>query len=249
MHIKNKIEKQIKKYTARYFALKQRKLELRAKGDTHKYVLMFHQIVDDMRDSYNPEFTISTEKFVKLIHQLEKESTFISIDDVLDQTVERGVFLTFDDAFEGVYTKAFPILKEKNIDFAVFQTIGKLNKKMWLTAEQLKELDEYKGCTIGAHTISHPHLRHLSAKESRTEVLDGGIQLTKILGHKIISMAYPYGACSDIGIREKRYSKHGYSFAFSTLQCCVPKKVDRYFIPRVNVCEENFDEIIRMINE
>jgi peptidoglycan/xylan/chitin deacetylase (PgdA/CDA1 family) len=118
---------------------------------------------------------------------------------------DRTVVLTFDDAYESVYSTAYPLLKEKGWPFTVFVTTmyigdGYNNFMSW---EQLREIQQYRG-DIGNHSLSHPHLIRKRTDESDAqwhERITGEIEraqqsLRKHVGHPLYAVAYPYGEYS-----------------------------------------------------
>lgn len=67
----------------------------------------------------------------------------------------------------------------------------------YLTVDQLRELDAHPLITIGAHTVSHPDLRHVTDAELTEELVEGRAQLEAWLGHPITTLAYPFGDTDD----------------------------------------------------
>ena len=63
----------------------------------------------------------------------------------------------------------------------------------YLTVDQLRELDAHPLITIGAHTVSHPDLRHVTDAELEEELVGGRAQLEAWLGHPVTTLAYPFG--------------------------------------------------------
>ena len=60
-----------------------------------------------------------------------------------------------------------------------------------LTNGGLGELAD--GFEIGGHTLTHPHLSHLSPADARREILDGKVALEDRIGCPVTSFCYPYG--------------------------------------------------------
>jgi peptidoglycan/xylan/chitin deacetylase (PgdA/CDA1 family) len=57
-------------------------------------------------------------------------------------------------------------------------------------------------CTIGAHTMTHPMLAKLAAKDMREEMSESREQLERKLGIKVRHFAYPVGDPGSAGPRE-----------------------------------------------
>ena len=84
----------------------------------------------------------------------------------------------------------------------------------YLTLEQLRELDAHPLITIGAHTVSHPDLRHVTDAELREELVTGRDRLEEWLGHRVTTLAYPFG---DTDARVRRAAAAaGYQRAYVT---------------------------------
>ena len=84
----------------------------------------------------------------------------------------------------------------------------------YLTLDQLRELDAHPLITIGAHTISHPDLRHVTDSELLHELVTGREQLEDWLGHGVTTLAYPFG---DADERVRRATANaGYKRAYVT---------------------------------
>ncbi|WP_348766656.1 polysaccharide deacetylase family protein [uncultured Salinisphaera sp.] len=84
----------------------------------------------------------------------------------------------------------------------------------YLTLEQLRELDAHPLITIGAHTISHPDLRHVTDAELEEELVSGRERLESWLGHAVTTLAYPFGD-SDARVR-RAAADAGYKRAYVT---------------------------------
>lgn len=84
----------------------------------------------------------------------------------------------------------------------------------YLTRDQLRELDAHPLITIGAHTVSHPDLRYVTEAELREELVVGREQLEDWLGHRVTTLAYPFG---DTDERVRRATAAaGYTSAYVT---------------------------------
>jgi peptidoglycan/xylan/chitin deacetylase (PgdA/CDA1 family) len=68
--------------------------------------------------------------------------------------------------------------------------------------EDLGNIKSHELITIGAHTVNHLSLAHLTEKEMKTEILFGKTEMEEKLNISIEHFAYPYGSFEDAGIRE-----------------------------------------------
>jgi len=168
-------------------------------------ILMYHHI-----DTDTPKSTsVTPESFIKHMSYLADNGfTIWPLNKTLDHLVmakpipDKTVVLTFDDAYQSVFSKAFPVLKAKNWPFTVFVTTDYISKnaKNFMSWEQLLEIKQY-GADIGNHSMTHPHMiryqtdetdqqwhgRIVNEIEQAQELLDKNkLEPVKIL-------AYPYG--------------------------------------------------------
>lgn len=117
---------------------------------------------------------------------------------------EESIVITMDDGWEGVYTYAYPVLKEYNFPFTIYLYKKYVNiGGRSLSWDQIKEMMQH-GCEVGSHSVSHESLR---AKKNRTdadhlqwvlsELKDSKEFLEKNLGITCTSFAYPFGIFDD----------------------------------------------------
>ena len=106
-----------------------------------------------------------------------------------------------------------------------------------LSAGELVSLQERDLIEIGAHTVTHPLLDHLSPDDQREELLASRRALEEILGVPVRSFAYPYGTHSIALVPLVRDA--GYTCACTTEPRAVPRGVDPFRLPRLQV--ENWD--------
>lgn len=117
---------------------------------------------------------------------------------------EESIVITMDDGWEGVYTYAYPILKEYGFPFTLYVYKKYVNiGGRSLSWAQIKEMTQ-NGCEIGSHSVSHESLR---AKKGRTdtehqawvlgELKESKEFLEKNLGVPCTSFAYPFGVFDD----------------------------------------------------
>jgi peptidoglycan/xylan/chitin deacetylase (PgdA/CDA1 family) len=71
--------------------------------------------------------------------------------------------------------------------------------------------------TIGAHTVSHPHLRKLAPADAWREMEAGADRIEGMLGIRPRHFAYPFGDASAVGPREFAYAAElGFKTALTT---------------------------------
>jgi len=111
----------------------------------------------------------------------------------------------------------------------------------YLSVDQLRELDAHPLISIGAHTVSHPDLRHTTDAELETELVTGRRRLEDWLGHRVDTLAYPFGdtdarvrrAAADAGYRRAYVTEtHGWRSEVPVIR--------RLDIPRRDLAWETF---------
>lgn len=210
-------------------------------------VFMFHDILDD-RFAVKNELELSCSSFTKFIQiQLQKgyhPNSFIELRNYLvkKKKLEKQSFIiTFDDAFESVYTIAHPILTSYKIPFIVFITIELIGKPNYLSEEQIVALSKDPLCTIGSHGYRHVIYRNLLLYQVKEELNKSKQVLEQLTNLPVRVLSFPYGylvACSVENIMQVK--KSGYLFSFSSITGSLNQSwiTSKYFIPRINVDEK-----------
>ena len=116
----------------------------------------------------------------------------------------KPVIITFDDAFESVYTYALPILKSVNFRAVVYVITDYIGlKSKWeplkiqqrylhLNHQQLAELRD-NGFEIGSHSKTHSHLPFCSIEKIKDELYGSKKFLEQMFALDVISLCLPYG--------------------------------------------------------
>lgn len=213
-------------------------------GHDAPLVLMVHGFkgINEIRNA----FTLSRDSFVKLLDYLEQEGwSPLSYNELKDCIVSRKkchkcYYVTFDDAFETVYTQAFPILVNKNIEFTTFLTRDLIGRPDFLNEKQIQEMCKYPKYHIGGHGDKHEMFRYYS-KERMLEECNGEKKWLEDTFHTTVdSFAFPYGRVVEVSSNNRRIIKStDYSLAFSAIEGTFNSVwfTGKYFIPRVNVSE------------
>jgi peptidoglycan/xylan/chitin deacetylase (PgdA/CDA1 family) len=120
------------------------------------------------------------------------------------ETGDRAVCLTFDDAYQGLHRHALPVLKERGLTatvFAVTDYVGRENdwdinwggrRFRHLGWEEMREM-QGAGIEFGSHGASHRDLRCLGKEELMRELADSKHALEDGLGREVSSFCYPFG--------------------------------------------------------
>ena len=157
----------------------------------------------------------------------------------------KPILLTFDDASDGQYTRALPILKKHRFIATFFVMTVVLGKPGWMTKGQVKALDR-AGMTIGAHTYDHKSVPEYTSDDFETQLTEPGRELRKIVGHKVELFAYPFGSYSASAI--PHMFSAGYRAAFQ-LADELDKQHPLWSIRRIIVPELTGKQLLREIRQ
>lgn len=83
---------------------------------------------------------------------------------------------------------------------------------------------------LGAHTVSHPNLAHLSESQQRTEIGQSKRKIEELIGRPIIGFSYPHGSLTELTPR--LVADAGYNYACSSHNDVVWRRTDAFVLPR-----------------
>jgi peptidoglycan/xylan/chitin deacetylase (PgdA/CDA1 family) len=165
----------------------------------------------DFRERGGSPMIISASKFQEQMKALKESGIpVIPLSDVIawrkgqKNIPEDAIVITMDDGWEGVYTYAFPVLKQYGFPFTVYLYKKYVNiggrSLSWV---QVREMMQH-GCEIGSHSVSHESLRQKKNRSEPehhlwllSELKDSKEFIEKNLGITCASFAYPYGIFDD----------------------------------------------------
>jgi len=126
-----------------------------------------------------------------------------------EQFPKKTCVITFDDGYQNVYSKAFPVLQQYGFRATIFliaEFCGRYNNwpthaspvglQPLLSWTEIKEMDRY-GIEFGSHTLTHPDLTRIVPKEAEREIVRSKEMIQSHLGKKVDVFAYPYGKYSS----------------------------------------------------
>jgi len=130
----------------------------------HRRVLMYHSISQHTQ-SDKDVYSLSQQDFaqhVELLHELHKTENSKIVK--LDSTDSSGITITFDDGYRDTLTIAAQSLAEKELPFTVFVSSANITSSdsKFLNRQELIELSNISGATIGSHGHAHTHLAKMS---------------------------------------------------------------------------------------
>lgn len=177
----------------------------------HGEILMLHRVTEEKSaNPYYHRWEISPSFLERTIRTYaDKGYVFVSIDDVCTMLKEKKfgkkhfICFTFDDGHLDTYTHALPIMERYSIPFCVYVTPGYVSNDVearedehipMMSIEQVVQLSRHPLCTIGSHTMSHPHLDNMSYDNQREEILTANDVLEGWIGKPIVHFASPYGS-------------------------------------------------------
>lgn len=161
-------------------------------------ILCFHDIIDNGGD----EYSIALNEFSDILELISEQC--ICLDDAISGR-RAGVVVSFDDGYESVYQKVFPLFLKKNIPFIAYISTDFIGKSGYLTQNQIAEMAQFGDiCTIGSHMCSHNKTRYMADEDILREWKLSRNILEEITGKEIQHAALPYGSvvsCSRKSIK------------------------------------------------
>lgn len=165
-------------------------------------ILMYHHIKDLASNASELDltWTVAPKNFLAQIEWLAQHNyqtiTMAKLNAYLRDGTPlpaRSIVITFDDGWIEDYTIAFPALKKNNFVGTYFVYTQPLDRSpLYLSWKQIEEMSA-AGMNFEAHTLTHPHLRALSAESMANEIMESKKALETRLKKPIVSFAYPFG--------------------------------------------------------
>lgn len=210
-------------------------------------ILMYHAVSDDCWGI--PQLFVSPQKLEEQLQYLQQNGyTTITFEDLgrIEQ-IEKPVMLTFDDGYSDNYTELFPLLKKYNAKATIFLIYNMLDYlPYYLTRDQVKEMNASGLISFQGHTMSHPDLDSVDGEQLEYELIQSKLELTRLLGKEIFTIAYPSGKWSAQSIA---LTKAHYQFGLLSRGGRYETgednaKVSRYYVRRATT----LNEFINMID-
>ncbi|MEZ4414446.1 MAG: polysaccharide deacetylase family protein [Gemmatimonadota bacterium] len=157
---------------------------------------------------------------------------------------EDAVALTFDDAFANFTTEALPVLRDLDLPSTLFVPTGHVgatndwggHAQPGIPSLPLLDWDGLEaavssGVTLGAHTVTHPHLTRCGAAQVEDELLEAREELAARTGARPLALAYPYG---DADERVRDQARRLYRLACTTRFAVLEGTPDPMDLPRLD---------------
>jgi peptidoglycan/xylan/chitin deacetylase (PgdA/CDA1 family) len=207
---------------------------------------MLHSVGEDVVDPCCPNNTVRPDELRDFIRAMRKHGyEFKTFAQAIEEGDERTVSLTFDDGHIDNYTVLFPILKQLNCPATCFVTNrgdASFPRASWstedpipphaefLSVDMMREMEASGLVEFGGHTAGHTTLTKVSLEDARREIVLNKEWLEKVLGHEIVSFAYPRGGESDEIVSLVKAA--GYKYAAVMRKKMRPVETDYYRIHR-----------------
>lgn len=198
-------------------------------------VIMYHRFIeqDSEKGVHGTWMPITMfEKHLRLMKWLGYET--LTFHDLADkgfihrlQYGKKYLMITADDGYQDNLTRMLPLLEKYGYKAVVYVVTGEGynrwdvehptnpdTKVSLMSGEQVKALAASGHVEIGGHTLTHPRLSQLTAEQQVHEIQENKRQLEALLGHPLLSFAYPYGDIND-SAKEQAIAA-GYRFAVAT---------------------------------
>jgi peptidoglycan/xylan/chitin deacetylase (PgdA/CDA1 family) len=181
-----------------------------------------------------------------------KPITFVDLANNYPVT-DKTIIITFDDGYESVYTRAFPLMNKYQFKGVVFMPVDYIDKyNDWdvqfggkryrhLSLDNLHQMHK-SGFEIGSHCLSHRLLLFMNPKRQFNELSVSRNRLEDLIGTEVFSVSYPFGRFN--GKILQKASKAGYRFGVGlTSFRKVQKSLAIYALRRFNIYHQDSDKV------
>ncbi|MCF5904058.1 MULTISPECIES: polysaccharide deacetylase family protein [Aeromonas] len=217
-------------------------------------VIMYHRFIeqDSEKGVHGTWMPITMfEKHLRLMKWLGYET--LTFRDLADkgfihrlQYGKKYLMITADDGYQDNLTRMLPLLEKYGYKAVVYVVTGE-GYNRWdvehptnpdtqvslMSGEQVKALAASGHVEIGGHTLTHPRLSKLTPEQQAREIQENKRQLEALLGHPLLSFAYPYGDVNE-SAKEQAIAA-GYRFAVATNSGPKAMHQDPYQIRRIAI--------------
>ncbi|PKQ74066.1 polysaccharide deacetylase [Aeromonas sobria] len=217
-------------------------------------VIMYHRFIeqDSEKGVHGTWMPIAMfEKHLRLMKWLGYET--LTFRDLADkgfihrlQYGKKYLMITADDGYQDNLTRMLPLLEKYGYKAVVYVVTGEGynrwdvehptnpdTKVSLMSGEQVKALAASGHVEIGGHTLTHPRLSQLSLEQQAHEIQENKLQLETLLGHPLLSFAYPYGDMNE-SAKEQAIAA-GYRFAVATNSGPKAMHQDPYQLRRIAI--------------
>lgn len=202
-------------------------------------VLQYHHVSDSTPAATSTSVDLF-EGQLNMISDLELEvvDLLTNTEKTLAGRDESGnrIAITFDDAYESVYSEAAPLLAGKAYPYTIFVNTDAVGRNGYMTWDQIRELAQRPGVTIANHSADHGHLARKPTENDGewrarvTNSLDSAqAALTRELEAPAPMFAYPYGEFDQA--LEQEITRRGW-YGFGQQSGAIGEKTAATRLPR-----------------
>jgi len=214
-------------------------------------ILMYHRV--DRLPTYD-QLTVSPARFAEQIEHLATQYRVISLEQAVGELlrggpIQFGVVITFDDGYRDNLVHALPVLLHYQVPATIFVTTrfcdqnlshpryGSGSEHLHLTWQEVRELANEPGITIGSHTMTHPFLSRLDAQAATREIVGSRELIGKQLNRTVDFFCYPSG---EFTAREvQMVTAAGYRAAVSVAPGANRVGTQRFALRRTEVTDKD----------
>ena len=218
----------------------------------HPRLLMYHMVSEPVPGASFNKLRVPPAEFERQLKWLKANGwQFAFLSELAAPVAPKTVVLTFDDGYRDNYTAAHPLLVRYNAKATLFLVVDRFDRD-WsrakkphhdsgelaavpkLTDEDVRAMLASGAWELGAHTLTHPLLPALPAKQRREEIASAKDALERAFGVDVWAFAYPFGIFEDEDVAAVRQA--GYRFAVTTRQgVSMDTQADALTLKRVKV--------------
>lgn len=192
-------------------------------------ILMYHKVGDTAHSQY----WVTTDQLEAQIRALKSKGyTIVTLQDLMDYRAgiktapAKPVVLTFDDGYQDLLTKVFPIISKSDLRVPItsFMNPGRMGQtNSWDTGIDFSQEPEVRHLTwpethtlhnsglvdFQSHTMTHVNI--LTSPDTRTwELRQSKAEIESQLGKQVRFFAPPYGAGADNSTIHRELHQAGY---------------------------------------
>jgi len=211
----------------------------------HRRVLMYHSI-SQYKQSDKDVYSLSQQDFaqhVELLSELHKTENSKIVK--LDSTDRSGITITFDDGYRDTLTIAAQAIEEKNLPFTVFVASANITSgdSKFLNQQELIELSNISGATIGSHGHDHSHLAKMSPQDVKSDLKHSKDWLEQVIQKPVTTLSYPHGSYNDNVLRIA--SEIGFEFAATSNWGVFEVGKKKLEIPRIDIWGQDSKKVLQ----
>lgn len=193
------------------------------------------------------------ERDLQLLSSLGYKSiTFVDLANNCPVT-DKTIIITFDDGYESVYTRAFPLMNKYQFKGVIFIPVNYIDKyNDWdvqfggkryrhLALKNLYQMHK-SGFEIGSHCLSHRLLPFMNSKRQTVELSLSRKRLEDLIETEVLSVSYPFGRFNEKILHQA--SDAGYRFGVGlTYFRKVQKSLAIFALRRFNIYRQDSDKV------